>query len=140
VANTLYPLWKKSVMSELDTNNTLDQSGVNACYLALVTIGAGGYTYSNDHQFFTSVAGVQGTPQPLTNPLLVANVFKADGLVFTNVTGTTIGALIIYRQNAGANSTWRLVLYEDTGVVGFPMIPNSGNLLVTWNTQGIFAL
>jgi hypothetical protein len=76
----------------------------------------------------------------LTNSLLVANVFKADGLVFTTVTGTTIGALVMYRQNAGANSTWRLVLYEDTGVVGFPMIPNGGNLIVSWNTQGIFAL
>jgi hypothetical protein len=140
VANTLYPLWKKSVMTELDTDNSLDQNGVNGCYVALVTIGGGNYVYSDSHQFFTSVTGVQGTPQLLTNALLVANVFKADGLVFTTVTGTTIGALVMYRSNSGANSTWRLVLYEDTGVIGFPMIPNGGNLIVSWNTQGIFAL
>jgi hypothetical protein len=127
-------------MTEVDINNSLDQGGVNACSVALVAIGGGGYVYSDTHQFFTSVVGVQGTPQALTTPQLIANVFKADGLVYTNVTGTTIGALVMYRGNAGANSTWRLVLYEDTGIVGFPMIPNGGNLLVSWNAQGIFAL
>jgi hypothetical protein len=140
VANALYPLWKKSLMTELDTNNSLDQVGVNSCYVALVTIGSGGYVYSDSHQFFSSVSNVQSTPVIVSNPALISNVFKGDGLVFTNVTGTTIGALVMYRSNIGANTTWRLVLYEDTGIVGFPMIPNGGNLLVTWNVQGIFAL
>jgi hypothetical protein len=138
--NTLYPLWKASVMTELDVTNSLDQPGVNAPYLALVTIGSGGYVYSDTHKFFTNVSGIVGTPVALTNNQLISNVFKADGVVFTNVTGTTIGAFVIYRSNSGANSTWRLVAYEDTGIVGFPMIPNGGNLLVTWNAQGIFAL
>jgi hypothetical protein len=140
VANTLYPLWKHSIMTETETNNSLDQIAPNDCYIALVTIGAGGYVYSDNHQFYTSITNVQGTPAALTNPVLTSKVFKADALVFTNVTGTTIGALVMYRANAGANSTWRLVMYEDTGVVGFPMVPNGGNLLITWNVQGIFAL
>jgi hypothetical protein len=140
VANALYPLWKASLMTELDTHNSLDQPGVDAPHVALVTIGASGYVYSDSHQFFSDVTGVQNTPTILNNAVLISNVFKADGLVFTNVTGTTIGALLMFRQNAGANSTWRLVLYEDTGIVGFPMILNGGNLLVSWSTQGIFAL
>jgi hypothetical protein len=108
--------------------------------VAVVTIGSGGYVYADSHQFFSSVSNVQSTPQPLQNTQLISDVFKADGLVFTNVTGTTIGALVMYRSNIGANTTWRLVLYEDTGIVGFPMVPNGGNLLVSWNSQGIFAL
>lgn len=140
MANTLYPLWKHSLMTEMDANNSLDQIDVNGCFVALVTIGSGGYVYSDNHQFFTSVTNVQNTPAPLLNTSLVSNVFKADALIFTNVTGTTVGALVMYRQNAGANSTWRLVLYEDTGIVGFPMVPNAGNVLVSWNAQGIFGL
>ena len=140
MANTLYPLWKHSIMTELETNNSLDQSGVNGCFVALVTTGSGGYVYSDTHQFYSSVSGIVGTPAALNNQQLISNVFKADGLVFTAVTGTTISALVTYRSNIGANTTWRLVLYEDTGIVGFPMIPNGGNLLVSWNNQGIFAL
>ena len=140
MANALYPLWKKSSMTELDINNSLDQTGVNACSLALVMIGAGGYTYSASHQYYNVVSGVQGTPAPMVNVTLTSNVVDADDAVFTNVTGTRIDGFVIYRGNAGASSTWRLVLYEDTGIVGFPMIPNGGNLLVAWSNQGIFAL
>jgi hypothetical protein len=140
VANKVYPLWKKAVMAEADVNDTLDQAGANACYVALVTIGSGGYVYSDNHQFYPDVTNIQATPQPLLNPVLTANVFKADGVLYTAVTGTTIGALVIYRSNTGANTSWRLVLYEDTGITGFPMVPNGGNVLVSWNTQGIFAL
>jgi hypothetical protein len=125
-------------MAELDTLKSLDQAGVNAPYVALVDTTI--YTYSDNHQFFTSLSGVQATPQAVTGNTLVSNVFKGDGLVFIGVTGSTIGALVMYRHNSGANSTWRLVLYEDTGIIGFPMIPNGGNLLVTWNSQGVFAL
>jgi len=140
VANSVYPLWKNALMTEVATNKSLDQTGVNGCYLALVTIGSGGYVYSDSHQFFSTVTNVQGTPTQLTTPVLTANVFKTDGIVFTAVSGTVIGAFVIYRSNSGPNTTWRLVLYEDTGVVGFPMTPNGGNLIVTWATQGIFAL
>jgi len=140
MANVLYPLWKDSVMTELDANNSLDQIGVNAPYLAVVTLGVGGYTYSDSHQYFSSVSGTPAPPVALNNNILVSNIFKADTAVFINVTGTSIGGLIIYRHNSGASSTWRLVLYEDTGITGFPMVPNGGNLLITWNTQGIFAL
>jgi len=62
VANSLYPLWKDSLMTELDTDNSLDQIDPNNCYVALVTIGAGNYVYSDSHQFFTSVTNVQNTP------------------------------------------------------------------------------
>ena len=47
---------------------------------------------------------------------------------------------MIYRKNAGANTTWRLVLYEDTSVTGLPVTPNGGNIVVTWNASGIFTL
>ena len=47
---------------------------------------------------------------------------------------------MIYRKNAGANTTWRLVLYEDTSVTGLPVTPDDGNIVVTWNAPGMFTL
>ena len=127
-------------MTELATNKSLDQAPPNNCALALLTIGTGGYNYSDFHQYYSDLTGIQATPVALTSVTLTSNVFSAGGVVFTGVTGSTIGAFTIFRQNAGANTTWRLVLYEDTNVIGLPMQPNGGNLLVTWSTQGIFAL
>jgi len=140
MANTHYPLWKNALMTELATNKSLDQLSPNNCALALVTIGTGGYNFSTAHQYYTDLSSIVGTPTALTSPALTSNVFSAANLVFTAVSGTAIGGFVIYRQNSGANSTWRLVLYEDTGIVGLPLIPNGGNLLVSWSVQGIFGL
>ena len=140
MANSLYPLWKNALMTDLATNKSLDALPPNNCTICLVTIGVGGYTYSDAHQFYTDLTSVQNVPVVLPSPVLTSNVFSAGGIVFTGVTGTTIGALVMTRVNSGASSTWRLVLYEDTGVIGLPMVPNGGNLIVTWSSQGIFAL
>jgi hypothetical protein len=140
MSNSLYPLWKAALMAEVATNKSLDQGPPNNAALCLLTIGTGGYVYSDSHQYYTDLAGIVNVAKPLTSVTLTSNVFSAAGVVFTGVTGSTVGAFVMFRQNAGANSTWRLVLYEDTSVIGLPMVPNGGNLLVTWNTQGIFAL
>jgi len=140
VANSVYPLWKNALMSELPANKSLDQPTPNNAAVVLLSLGGGGYTYSDSHQYYTDLAGIVNVAKLLPSPVLTSNVFSANGIVFTGVTGATIGAFAMFRQNSGANSTWRLVLYEDTNIIGLPMIPNGGNLLVTWATQGIFAL
>ena len=140
MANSVYPLWKNALMAELPTLKSLDQPAPNNAAVVLLSIGTGGYTYSDLHQYYTDLAGIVNVAKVLPSPVLTSNVFSAQGIVFTGVTGSTIGAFAIFRQNSGANSTWRLVLYEDTGIIGLPMIPNGGNVLVTWSTQGIFAL
>jgi hypothetical protein len=129
-------------MTETDKDNSLDIGDiqpVNGVYMSMVTID-GGYTYSDSHQYFTAITNVQGTPTRITNPALAGRVFSGDTVVFTDVTGTLIGAVVMTRQNAGTNDTWRLVAYEDTGIVGLPMLLNGGNIIVTWNAAGIFGL
>jgi hypothetical protein len=140
MANAVYPLYKQSLMQEAAANKSLDQTGSNAPYTALVTTSAG-YTYSASHQFYSSLTNIVGTPQPNTTPVVdTSATFKSDNITFTAVTGTVVGAIVIYRQNAGANTTWRLVLYEDTSVTGLPVTPNGGNIVITWNAAGIFTL
>jgi hypothetical protein len=139
MANAVYPLWEQSLMTEADANKSLNQSGANGCYAALVNLG--GYVYSASHQFYSSIsANIQGTPQEITTPTVAAGLFDGDNVTYTAVTGSTVGAIVIYRQNSGASSTWRLVLYLDTAVASFPMTPAGGNIIVVWNAAGIFHL
>jgi hypothetical protein len=143
VANALYPLWKQALMREIDQDKSLDQGGAdpfNGAYVSLVNI-EGGYAYSDAHQFYTSVTNVVGAPSLITTPTVAGRVFTGDTVVFTNIVGAVIGAFVIFRMNdSGPSSSWRLVLYEDTGIIGLPMIPSGGNIIVSWNIQGIFGL
>jgi len=142
MANAIYPLWKQALMREIDTHKSLDQGGIDpvqGVYASLVDID-NAYVYSDADQFYSRISSPIGVPSLLTTPTVAGRIFSADTVVYTNVTGHKIGALVLYRQNAGASSTWRLVLYEDTGIVGLPMIPSGGNIIVSWNVQGIFGL
>jgi len=55
------------------------------------------------------------------------------------VTGNTVEALVIY-VDTGSAATSPLVAYIDTSVTGLPVTPNGGDITVTWNASGIFAL
>src|SRR6266576_6166410 len=138
MANAVYPKYKQSILTG-DASSDLVQSTANvAPYVALVDTGT--YTYSAAHQFYSSLSGIIGTDQQITTPTTTTGTFDGDDVTFTAVTGASIEALVIYRKNAGANTTWRLVLYEDTTVTGLPVTPNGGNIVVTWNASGIFTL
>jgi len=141
VANAIYPLWKQALMSEIPTNKSLDQGEVlaaNGVYASLVDTDT--YSYSESHQFYSSITGIQAAGQRITAVTITGRVFDGETVTYMNVTGTKIGAVVITRQNTGANTTWRLVVYEDTGILGVPMIPSGGNIIVTWNEQGIFGI
>jgi hypothetical protein len=138
MANAIYPLFKQSLLAgdanaDLDNNTTTD--GV---YVALIDTGV--YTYSAAHQFYSSLSGIVGTPQRITSPTVVNGVLDGTDVTYTAVTGNSAEALVIYRQNSGANTTWRLVAYIDTSVTGLPVTPNGGDITITWNASGIFAL
>lgn len=138
MANALYPLYKQSLLAG-DANADVDvDTAADGPFCALVDTGA--YTYSAAHQFFSSLAGIVGTDQRIVTPTVASGLFDGADLTYTAVTGNSVEALVIYRKNAGANTTWRLVAYIDTGVTGLPVTPNGGNITVTWNASGIFQL
>lgn len=128
-------------MTETAQQKGLDQpDAANGPAVALLVISTGGYVYSPAHQFYSDLNSIQGTPQQITSPTVLNGVFAGQSVVFTAITAPAIGGFAIYRPNTGANTTWRLVLYEDTGIIGFPIAPNGGNIIITWNTQGILQL
>lgn len=133
MANAIYPKYKEAL---LDAFTDIDLIGLTV-KVALIDTGA--YTYSSAHQFFSSVSGVVGTPQTLTTKSVTDGVFDAADVTFTSVTGNSVEALLIY-IDTGTAGTSRLVAYIDTGVTGLPVTPNGGNISITWNASGIFAL
>jgi len=138
MANALYPTWKAALLQNL-ADSDLDGSGTTGVYAALVDTGT--YTYSAAHEFYSSLSGIVGTDQEIgATKTYAAGVFDGGDVSFPAVTGATAEALVLYRKNAGANTTWRLIAYIDTGVTGLPVTPNGGAINVTWNASGIFAL
>lgn len=133
MANAIYPLYKQALL-DASVNSDLNDGTVK---VALVDTGV--YTYSSAHGFYSDLSGVVGTPQEILNTTVTNGVLDGDNVTFTAVSGNSVEALVIY-IDTGVAGTSRLVAYIDTGVTGLPVTPNGGNISVTWNASGIFAL
>jgi hypothetical protein len=133
MANALYPKWKEQLL-QFTANNNLSAGTVK---VALVTSG---YTYSSSDQFYSSVsASVVGTPQTIGSKTFTNGVFDGGDVTFTAVTGSQVTRLVIY-IDTGSAATSPLVAYIDTSVTNLPVTPNGGDISITWNASGIFAL
>lgn len=137
MANAVYPKYKEALLNA-SANSALTGTGTTGLWVALVDTGT--YTYSAAHEFYSSLSGVVGTDVEISTVTLTNGLIDGDNETWTAVTGATVEALVLYRKNAGANTTWRLVAYIDTGVTGLPVTPNGGDISVTWNASGIIQL
>jgi hypothetical protein len=134
MANAIYPKYKETILGAATNTNLLS----GTVKVALVDTGV--YTYSASDQFLTSLTGVVSTAQTIGATKSVTNgVFDGGDVTFPTVTGNTVEALVIY-VDTGSAATSPLVAYIDTSVTGLPVTPNGGDITVTWNASGIFAL
>jgi len=135
MANAIYPKYKETILGAGTNTNLL----TGTVKVALVDTGT--YTYNAAHQFLTSLTGVVGTAQTIGATKSVTNgVFDGADVTYTAVPGTTsVEALVIY-VDTGSAATSPLVAYIDDGVTGLPVTTNGGDITVTWNASGIFAL
>lgn len=135
MANALYPKWKEA-LTEHAANSDIMSGDVK-----VALIDTNDYTYSASHEFLDDVpaGAIVATSGNLTNKTNANGVFDADDVTLSNVSGDESEALIIY-VDSGNPATSRLVAYIDTGVTGLPVTPNGGNIIITWNASGIFAL
>lgn len=138
MANAIYPLWKQEILKGTSNNLLNSSEGATGVYAALIDTGT--YSYSASHQFYSDLSGIVGTPQEILTKTQVTGTFDGDNLSFPSVTGNSVEALVLYRKNAGANTTWPLIAYIDTGVTGLPVTPNGGDITTTWHASGIFTL
>lgn len=134
MANALYPKWKEQLL-QFTANNNLSSGTVK---VALVDTGI--YTYNSADQFYSTLsAAVVGTPQTIGSKTFTNGVFDGADATFTAVTGNSVEALVLY-VDTGTTSTSPLIAYIDTSVTGLPVTPNGGDISITWNASGIFAL
>lgn len=134
MANALYPKWKEQLL-QFTANNNLSAGTVK---VALIDTGV--YTYNSANQFWSSASSASvGTPQTIGSKTFTNGVFDGSDVTFTAVTGASVEALIIY-IDTGTAATSPLVAYIDTSVTGLPVTPNGGDITITWNASGIFAL
>lgn len=141
MANALYPLYKQKLLDP----GTLGSTSGDAVDLAgdtikVALVDTGTYTYSGSHEFYSSVSSaVVGTPQTLASKTVTTGTFDAADVTYTSVSGNSVEALVIYKDT-GTAGTSSLIAYIDTVASGLPVTPNGGNITVTWNASGIFAL
>lgn len=141
MANALYPKYKEKLLnpgSLGSTSGTAVDLSDDTIKIALVDTGT--YTYSSSHEFYSSVSSaVIGTPQTLASKTVTDGVFDAADVTFTGVTGSSIEALVIYKDT-GTASTSSLIAYIDVVSSGLPVTPNGGNITLQFNASGIFSL
>ena len=132
MANQLYPLAKTALLTNSPTID-LDNIEIRA---SLVTAG---YTYSATHQYITSVSSTNRVATAaLASKTIVNGVFDAADVTFTNVSGSEVTQIIIW-QWSGTEATSPLLAIIDSAT-GLPKVPNGGNIIISWNAAGIFAL
>ncbi len=136
MANAIYSKYKEALLKG-SANIDVDTGTVK---VALVDTGT--YTFSETHEFLSSLSGAVGAAQTIANTTggtVAAAVFDGDNVTYTAVSGATVEAIVIY-IDTGVAGTSRLVAYIDTGVTGLPVTPNGGDSSIAWNASGIFKL
>jgi hypothetical protein len=130
MANALYPIGKKGLL-DADIDMLVDDIKVVAV--------SSTYTYSTAHDFRNDLTGVIATSANLGSKTTTGGVFDAADLApaFTSV-ATNINAYVIFKDT-GDTATSPLIAYIDTGS-GLPLTQDGGNVNITWNASGIFAI
>lgn len=111
--------------------------------VVLVVIGGGHYVVdlAND-QFLSAISGGDRTALTanLSSKTTTAGVFNAANTLFSTVTGSASGAIVIY-QDTGSAATSRLIAYIDD-YAGLPVTPNGSDINIAWptSTNKIFKL
>ena len=135
MANKVYQKWAENLMGFTANNNpTTGNVSVD-----LVRSSTHGYVSADTVvSVFTAVAT---SAAYLATKTFTDGIFKSVGTVtFPAVTaGTACDALVIY-INTGVRGTSPLMAYLDTGVTGLPVVPNGGDITITWDATGIFKL
>lgn len=125
MANTLYDLGRESFLK-----GEISWSSDN---IKVLLIDTGAYTFSQSHQYHADVAGASiiATSGNLAGKTTTAGVADASDLTITAVSGTSIEAIIIYKDS-GVSGTSRLIAYIDTAT-GLAFTPSGGDVILVWD-------
>lgn len=129
MSNAIYPKAKQALLNkEIDAD-----TDVLVAYL----VDLADYTYSATHETLSDlpVAARVDVTATLTTPTIVNGVLDTDNSVFAAASGDVSEAVILYDSTSD-----NLFAYYDTGITGIPVTPNGGDINLTVNASGWFAL
>lgn len=135
MANLIYPKYKEKLISG-GSNVNLSTGNIKA-----VLVDGADYTYSAAHEFLSDITagGRVATSGNLASKTVASGVFDSADPAFTAATGDVSEIVVLY-VDTGSAATSSLVAYYDTGITGIPVTPNGGDINVTVNASGWFAL
>ena len=134
MANKLYPKTKKQLLQA-----GIDLSALN---VRAILVDTTAYTYNDAHGFLSDIPSgariaVSGN---LTGKAFGDDgSFDTDDPMFTAVAGSSIKAIVLY-VHTGTDGTSRLIMYQDTSVVGLPLTPDGSDVQITVDAGGWFIL
>jgi len=135
MANALYDTFKNGLLNkEFD----LDTDVIKA-----TLIDSADYTFSAAHDFYgggaadVAAAAKVAASGALGSPTIANGVFDTADFSWTAVSGDPSEAIVLWDDTIVDD---RLVAFYDTGMTGMPVTPNGGDINVTVNGSGWFAL
>jgi len=137
MANALYPLFKQALLNkehDLDTNT-----------IKITLADGADESYSATDN--TYVAGANGIADAakvavatLATTTIALGVFDSADGTFTAATGDPSEVLILWNDTPTTPTADPLIAWYDTGVTGFPVTPNGGDINFTVHSSGFFTL
>ena len=124
MANTLYNKARESFLS-----GGISWSGDT---IKAVLVDTGTYTFSQSHQFLSSLSGTVGTAATLGTKTVTDGVADAADVTYTAVSGASVEAIVIYKDTGVAGPS-PLIAYSDTAT-NLPVTPNGGDISITWDS------
>ena len=121
MANTLFDAARQRFL-EAQLNWLTDTIKVILVDTGAYTPQVGVHQYLADIPISSRIAG----PVTLTSKATVGGAADGADVTFTSVSGTTIEAIVIYRDT-GTEATSPLIAYIDTAT-GLPITPNGGDI------------
>lgn len=136
MANALYNTFKQDLLNKV-FNLSTDAVRSTLTITPTYTFSAAHANYGGGTPDVPTAAKVaeSGT---LGAPTITNGVFDTNDFTWLSVpVGPAAQAILLWDNTV---STGRLILYMDTGISGMPITPNGGNINVTINASGWFAL
>ena len=135
MANALYNTYKEGLLDKIfDMNTDVIKASL---------IDSADYTYSAAHDEYSggardvAAAAIVSESSALGSPTIVNGTFDTADFTWSAVTGDQSEAVILWDDTLVND---RLVAFYDTGITGLPVTPNGGDINVTVNAWGWFAL
>lgn len=136
MANALYPRAKQAFLAK-EVSMSADTIKATLIDSADYTYGSGHTTYATD---VAAAAKVAATASGLGSPTVTSGVFDTADFTWSAVTGDQSEAIILWDDTTTTPVADQLIAFYDSGITGMPVTPNGGDINVTVNGSGWFAL